>query len=98
MMWSSSFETHDLREIGRKEADESRVLSHLMDGKNRSSFAVRRRMQILKKIEDVKIDVRAREVLQNAVATLFGPVANKEKRSMAASRNLLKVNGEQKGE
>ena len=34
MMHSNSFETQEVREIGRKEAEESRGFSHLMYGNN----------------------------------------------------------------
>ena len=64
MMRSKSFETQEVREIGRKEA--VRRLSHLVDRNNRRCLPDGRKgMQSPGKIEDVKkkIHARARKIL-----------------------------------
>ena len=55
MMRSNSFDTQEVREIGRKEAGESRGFSHLVDGNNgRCLPDGRKRMRRPGEIEDVK--------------------------------------------
>ena len=66
MMRSKDFDTQDVREIGWKEAGESRGFSHLVDGNNKKYLPDGRKgMQSPGKIEDVKkkINARARKVL-----------------------------------
>ena len=66
MMRSKSFETQKVREIGRKEAGESRGFSYLVDENNRRCLPYGRKgMRSPGKIEDVKkkIHARARKVL-----------------------------------
>ena len=66
MMRSNSFDTHEMREISRKEAGESKSFSHLVYGNNgRCIPDGRKGMQRPGEIEDVKkkIHARARKVL-----------------------------------
>ena len=64
MIRSKSFDTQEVREIGRKEAGESN--SHLVNGNNKRCLPDERKgMQRPGKIEDVKkkIHARAKKVL-----------------------------------
>ena len=54
MMRSNSFDTQEVREIGRKEAGESRGFPILLYGNNGCLPDGRKRMQRPGKIEDVK--------------------------------------------
>ena len=65
MMRSNSFDTQEVREIGRKEAGESRGFPHLVYGNNgRFLPDGTEGMRRLREIEDVKkkIHARARKV------------------------------------
>ena len=65
MMRSKSFDTQEVREIGRKKAGVER-LSHLVDGNNKRCLPDGRKgMQSQGKIEDVKkkINAKARKML-----------------------------------
>ena len=66
MMGSNSFDTQETKEIGRKEAGESRGFPNLVDGNNgRCLPDGTKGMQSPEEIEDVKkkIHARARKVL-----------------------------------
>ena len=66
MMRSNSFDTQEVREIGREGSRRVERLFHLVDGNNRRCLpGGRKRMQRPGKIEDVKkkIHARARKML-----------------------------------
>ena len=98
-MRSKSFETQEVRQIGRRKAGVKR-LSHLMNRNNRCLPDLRKGMQRPGKIKNVyeKIHDRARRVLQYGIGDFVWASGSGQEEDCGATRNSAGQKGEQKKE